>query len=153
MENLQTKINPYLGVAIPGTLVEGAGSYSLINEGVVADGNVVVGGFVFAGATPGELTGHAVAGAVPLGVALNSRYYTGSGDALGQQVPIGANLGYAVHGVVAILAPATATMGQAVNIDPTTGAVTIGTASGGAIDTGWKVHQGAPANGVMFIVN
>ena len=65
--------------------------------------------------------------------------------------PKGTELTIAVRGDYYIVAPAAATIGQAVLCDPTTGAITFG-AAGAANDTGWTV-QTAGAKGDTIIIS
>lgn len=153
MEGFQTKIQDSLGVSVPGTNVEAAGTYSVVDEGIAADDNVKIGSFVFRGVKAKEITGFATAGAIPIGVVMNSQYFSGNVTALGLAVPKGSTVGYREKGIIAVAVGVTeAKVGESVNVDPTTGVITTGTPAAGAIDTLWKVRQAAPANGVMFII-
>ena len=64
MENFQKEIRDYLGVAVPGTLVEAAESYKLLEHFVTEDDTCTVGGFVKKGSVDGKVTGAAGDGAV-----------------------------------------------------------------------------------------
>ena len=92
------------------------------------------------------------AGAKPIGFV--ERTFTASielGTDTPDIYPKGSELTIAVRGDYYIVAPAAATLGQAVLCDPTTGAITFGDA-GAANDTGWTV-QTAGAKGDTIIIS
>jgi len=92
------------------------------------------------------------AGAKPIGFV--ERTFTASielGTDTPDIYPKGSELTIAVRGDYYIVAPAAATIGQAVLCDPTTGAITFGDA-GAANDTGWTV-QTAGAKGDTIIIS
>jgi hypothetical protein len=156
---LQKSVGLYPAIGIPGQQVA-------INQAVytpqnyLSDGTVQCGGFAFAVAA--STTGTAVkfpiaslkgsAGAKPIGFV--ERTFTASielGTDTPDIYPKGAELTIAVRGDYYIVAPAAATIGQAVLCDPTTGAITFG-AAGAANDTGWT-GQTAGAKGDTIIIS
>ena len=99
MENFQKEIRDYLGVAVPGTLVEAAESYKLLEHFVTEDDTCTVGGFVKKGSVDGKVTGAAGDGAV-LGIIIKDSYFTG--QELGMSIPKGQTVTVCVFGVVAV---------------------------------------------------
>lgn len=156
---LQKSVGLYPAIGIPGQQV--AFNQAVYTpQNYLSDGTVQCGGFAFAvAASP---TGTAVkfpiaslkgsAGAKPIGFV--ERTFTASielGTDTPDIYPKGAELTIAVRGDYYIVAPAEATIGQAVLCDPTTGAITFG-AAGAANDTGWTV-QTAGAKGDTIIIS
>lgn len=156
---LQKSVGLYPAIGIPGQQV--AFNQAVYTpQNYLSDGTVQCGGFAFAVAA--SSTGTAVkfpiaslkgsAGAKPIGFV--ERTFTASielGTDTPDIYPKGAELTIAVRGDYYIVAPAAATIGQAVLCDPTTGAITFG-AAGAANDTGWTV-QTAGANGDTIIIS
>lgn len=156
---LQKSVGLYPAIGIPGQQV--AFNQAVYTpQNYLSDGTVQCGGFAFAVAasTPGtavkfpiaSLKGYA--GAKPIGFV--ERTFTASielGTDTPDIYPKGAELTIAVRGDYYIVAPAAATLGQAVLCDPTTGAITFG-AAGAANDTGWTV-QTAGAKGDTIIIS
>lgn len=156
---LQKSVGLYPAIGIPGQQV--AFNQAVYTpQNYLSDGTVQCGGFAFAVAA--STTGTAVkfpiaslkgsAGAKPIGFV--ERTFTASielGTDTPDIYPKGAELTIAVRGDYYIVAPAAATIGQAVLCDPTTGAITFG-AAGAANDTGWTV-QTAVAKGDTIIIS
>lgn len=156
---LQKSVGLYPAIGIPGQQV--AFNQAVYTpQNYLSDGTVQCGGFAFAVAA--STTGTAVkfpiaslkgsAGAKPIGFV--ERTFTASielGTDTPDIYPKGAELTIAVRGDYYIVAPAEATIGQAVLCDPTTGAITFG-AAGAANDTGWTV-QTAGAKGDTIIIS
>lgn len=156
---LQKSVGLYPAIGIPGQQV--AFNQAVYTpQNYLSDGTVQCGGFAFAVAA--STAGTAVkfpiaslkgsAGAKPIGFV--ERTFTASielGTDTPDIYPKGAELTIAVRGDYYIVAPAAATLGQAVLCDPTTGAITFG-AAGAANDTGWTV-QTAGAKGDTIIIS
>mgnify|MGYP000369500154 FL=1 len=156
---LQKSVGLYPAIGIPGQQV--AFNQAVYTpQNYLSDGTVQCGGFAFAVAA--STTGRAVkfpiaslkgsAGAKPIGFV--ERTFTASielGTDTPDIYPKGSELTIAVRGDYYIVAPAAATLGQAVLCDPTTGAITFGDA-GAANDTGWTV-QTAGAKGDTIIIS
>jgi hypothetical protein len=156
---LQKSVGLYPAIGIPGQQV--AFNQAVYTpQNYLSDGTVQCGGFAFAVAA--STIGTAVkfpiaslkgsAGAKPIGFV--ERTFTASielGTDTPDIYPKGAELTIAVRGDYYIVAPAAATIGQAVLCDPTTGAITFG-AAGAANDTGWTV-QTAGAKGDTIIIS
>ena len=156
---LQKSVGLYPAIGIPGQQV--AFNQAVYTpQNYLSDGTVQCGGFAFAVAA--STTGTAVkfpiaslkgsAGAKPIGFV--ERTFTASielGTDTPDIYPKGAELTIAVRGDYYIVAPAAATIGQAVLCDPTTGAITFG-AAGAANDTGWTV-QTVGAKGDTIIIS
>lgn len=156
---LQKSVGLYPAIGIPGQQV--AFNQAVYTpQNYLSDGTVQCGSFAFAVAA--STTGTAVkfpiaslkgsAGAKPIGFV--ERTFTASielGTDTPDIYPKGAELTIAVRGDYYIVAPAAATIGQAVLCDPTTGAITFG-AAGAANDTGWTV-QTAGAKGDTIIIS
>lgn len=155
----QKSVGLYPAIGIPGQQV--AFNQAVYTpQNYLSDGTVQCGGFAFAVAA--STIGTAVkfpiaslkgsAGAKPIGFV--ERTFTASielGTDTPDIYPKGAELTIAVRGDYYIVAPAAATLGQAVLCDPTTGAITFG-AAGAANDTGWTV-QTAGAKGDTIIIS
>lgn len=156
---LQKSVGLYPAIGIPGQQV--AFNQAVYTpQNYLSDGTVQCGGFAFAVAasTPGTAVKFPIAslkgsaGAKPIGFV--ERTFTASielGTDTPDIYPKGAELTIAVRGDYYIVAPAAATIGQAVLCDPTTGAITFG-AAGAANDTGWTV-QTAGAKGDTIIIS
>ena len=156
---LQKSVGLYPAIGIPGQQV--AFNQAVYTpQNYLSDGTVQCGGFAFAVAA--STTGTAVkfpiaslkgsAGDKPIGFV--ERTFTASielGTDTPDIYPEGSELTIAVRGDYYIVAPAAATVGQAVLCNPTTGAISFGTA-GAANDTGWTV-QTAGAKGDTIIIS
>lgn len=150
---LQKSVGLYPAIGIPGQQV--AFNQAVYTpQNYLSDGTVQCGGFAFARTAVkfpiASLKGSA--GAKPIGFV--ERTFTASielGTDTPDIYPKGAELTIAVRGDYYIVAPAAATIGQAVLCDPTTGAITFG-AAGAANDTGWTV-QTAGAKGDTIIIS
>lgn len=140
-----------LGVSLPGEVVEAHSSYYVSKPFATEDASCVIGGFVRAGTSEALCKNGANAGEV-LGIIVRDTYLTG--NTAGMTLPQGFNATVALHGVIAIAAPAAAAYGQNVFVNDTTGAVTFvdGTTAEGATLTGWTVKQGCEANGIAFVM-
>lgn len=156
---LQKSVGLYPAIGIPGQQV--AFNQAVYTpQNYLSDGTVQCGGFAFAVAA--STTGTAVkfpiaslkgsAGDKPIGFV--ERTFTASIELdtdTPDIYPKGSELTIAVRGDYYIDAPAAATVGQAVLCNPTTGAITFGTA-GATNDTGWTV-QTAGAKGDTIIIS
>lgn len=157
---LQKSVGLYPAIGIPGQQV--AFNQAVYTpQNYLSDGTVQCGGFAFAVAA--STTGTAVkfpiaslkgsAGVKPIGFV--ERTFTASielGTDTPDIYPKGAELTIAVRGDYYIVAPAAATIGQAVLCDPTTGAITFG-AAGAANDTGWTVQTAGTKGDTIIISN
>ena len=152
---LQKSVGLYPAIGIPGQQVA-------FNQAVYTPQNYLSGGG-FAFAVPASPTGTAVkfpiaslkgsAGAKPIGFV--ERTFTASielGTDTPDIYPKGSELTIAVRGDYYIVAPAAATLGQAVLCDPTTGAITFGDA-GAANATGWTVQTAGAKVDTLIISN
>lgn len=156
---LQKSVGLYPAIGIPGQQV--AFNQAVYTpQNYLSDGTVQCGGFAFAVAA--STTGTAVkfpiaslkgsAGDKPIGFV--ERTFTASIELdtdTPDIYPKGSELTIAIRGDYYIVAPADATVGQAVLCNPTTGAITFGTA-GATNDTGWTV-QTAGAKGDTIIIS
>lgn len=156
---LQKSVGLYPAIGIPGQQV--AFNQAVYTpQNYLSDGTVQCGGFAFA--VVASTTGTAVkfpiaslkgsAGTKPIGFV--ERTFTASielGTDTPDIYPEGSELTIAIRGDYYIVAPAAATVGQAVLCNPTTGAITFGTA-GATNDTGWTV-QTAGAKGDTIIIS
>ncbi|MCH5201906.1 MAG: hypothetical protein J1F17_01740 [Oscillospiraceae bacterium] len=124
---------------------------------MVAEGNAVyAGGFVFAGTNP-ELQVQGASASTSAQTAVEGfvvfeRYQAplNMNDSL--LVNEGEEVAVVKKGYCYAISTTTATKGQKVLVDTTTGVITTGdSASGGAIDTGWVVVTGGAANQVCEI--
>lgn len=152
MENFQKEIRDYLGVAVPGTLVEAAESYKLLEHFVTEDDTCTVGGFVKKGSVDGKVTGAAGDGAV-LGIIIKDSYFTGQD--LGMSIPAGQTVTVCVFGVVAVenTYSASASVNNKVFIKSADGTLAFSDSDvADAKNTGWAVKQGAESGGIAFIV-
>lgn len=153
MDTFQSEVRDGLGVAVPGTIVEAAESYKLVEHFVCEDGNCVVGGFVRKGSAEGMVTGAVGTGEV-IGVIVKDKFYEGC--ELGMSVPKGSTVTVLIFGVMAV---SNTSSGAAVFLDDvyvnnTDGTLVFnntGTAPEGASKTHWKVKQGCAAGGIAFI--
>lgn len=157
---LQKTVGLYPAIGIAGQQVAfNQAVYTPFNY--ISDGTVRCGHFAFAKTTTN--TGTAVefpiasltgtAGAVVIG--LVERTFTGTIPLDGENTDVyeeGAELTIAERGDYYIVAPAAATVGQSVLCDPTTGAITFGTA-GTANDTGWIVKTAGDKDETIIISN
>lgn len=156
---LQKTVNLYPAVGI-------AGQQVAFNQAVytphnyLSDGTVACGTFAFAKAATSSTTAvqfpiaSAKGAAGDKVVGLVERTFTASLPSYDEGTdiyPEGAELTIAERGDYYIVAPAAATVGQAVLCNPTTGAITFGTA-GATNDTGWTV-QTAGAKGDTIIIS
>lgn len=156
---LQKSVGLYPAIGIPGQQV--AFNQAVYTpQNYLSDGTVQCGGFAFAVAASTTRTAvkfpiaslKGSARAKPIGFV--ERTFTASielGTDTPDIYPKGAELTIAVRGDYYIVAPETATIGQAVLCDPATGAITFG-AAGAANDTGWTV-QTAGAKGDTIIIS
>lgn len=156
---LQKSVGLYPAIGIPGQQV--AFNQAVYTpQNYLSDGTVQCGSFAFAVAA--STTGTAVkfpiaslkGSAVDKPIGFVERTFTASielGTDTPDIYPKGAELTIAVRGDYYIVAPAAATLGQAVLCDPTTGAITFG-AAGATNDTGWTV-QTAGAKGDTIIIS
>lgn len=154
---LQKSVGLYPAIGIPGQQV--AFNQAVYTpQNYLSDGTVQCGGFAFAASPTGTAVKFPIAslkgsaGAKPIGFV--ERTFTASielGTDTPDIYPKGSELTIAVRGDYYIVAPAAATLGQAVLCDPTTGAITFGDA-GAANDTGWTV-QTAGAKGDTIIIS
>lgn len=156
---LQKSVGLYPAIGIPGQQV--AFNQAVYTpQNYLSDGTVQCGGFAFAVAA--STTGTAVkfpiaslkgsAGDKPIGFV--ERTFTASIELdtdTPDIYPKGSELTIAVRGDYYIVAPVAATVGQAVLCNPTTGAITFGTADA-TNDTGWTV-QTAGAKGDTIIIS
>jgi hypothetical protein len=156
---LQKSVGLYPAIGIPGQQV--AFNQAVYTpQNYLSDGTVQCGGFAFAVAA--STTGTAVkfpiaslkgsAGDKPIGFV--ERTFTASielGTDTPDIYPEGSELTIAIRGDYYIVAPAAAMVGQAVLCNPTTGAISFGTA-GATNDTGWTV-QTAGAKGDTIIIS
>ena len=133
MENFQKEIRDYLGVAVPGTLVEAAESYKLLEHFVTEDDTCTVGGV--------------------LGIIIKDSYFTGQD--LGMSIPAGQTVTVCVFGVVAVenTYSASATVNNKVFIKSADGTLAFSDSDvADAKSTGWAVKQGAESGGIVFVV-
>lgn len=152
-------IDPALGV--PGSQATFYNEVTTINN-YISDGTATAGKFVFEGTATVNTTGSsmgiakstATSGAKPLGLAV--RLIDGVlADGVDSSLIYerGCNVTIAIRGDFYVLAEGTAAVGDSVNVNPTTGAMTYGEASGGAVATGFTVAQGGSLGDVIVISN
>ena len=150
MENFQKEIRDYLGVAVPGTLVEAAESYKLLEHFITEDDTCSVGEFVRLGTKEGYVKGAASDGDV-IGIIVKDQYLTGC--ELGMKLPAGITCSVAVFGVIAVknTSTASATLLDDVFLkkDGTLAFSKESVAS--ASKTHWAVKQGAEKDGIVFV--
>lgn len=159
---LQKKVGLYPSIGFPGQQVAfNQAVYTA--ENFMSDGTCKAGSFAFRKAPQDAGT------AVKFGIAsltgqtgdkvlgLVERNIIGSGnlnipDDEANTFENGAEITIATRGDYYIIAPSAATIGQAVLCDPTTGAITLGTA-GATNDTGWTVFSEGAEGEPIIIVN
>lgn len=152
-------IDPALGV--PGSQATFYNEVTTINN-YISDGTATAGKFVFegtatvnaAGSSMGIAKATATAGTKPLGLAV--RLIDGVlADGVDSSLIYerGCNVTIAIRGDFYVIAEGTAAVGDSVNVNPTTGAMTYGVASEGAVATGFTVAQGGSAGDVIVISN
>ena len=152
-------IDPALGV--PGSQATFYNEVTTLNN-YISNGTVQAGKFVFDGTAGINTTGSsqkiasltAAPGTAPVGlcVRLVDGILADGVDASLTYVR-GCNVTVAIRGDFYVLAEGTAAVGDSVNVDPATGAVTYGVADGGAISTGFTVAQGGSLGDVIVISN
>lgn len=149
---LQKSVGLYPAIGIPGQQV--AFNQAVYTpQNYLSDGTVQCGGFAFAVAASPIASLKGSARAKPIGFV--ERTFTASielGTDTPDIYPKGSELTIAVRGDYYIVAPAAATLGQAVLCDPTTGAITFGDA-GAANDTGWTVQTAGAKDDTIIISN
>ena len=139
-----------------------AGTISRLNpitkEPMIAEGSAVVaGGFVFAGTNPElQVVGASCAtssATADEGLAVMERYQLNrNGFASSMVVNEGEEIAVIKKGYCYVSVTATATRGEKVFVNTTTGAIATGSSAGsGEIDTGWVVVTGASAGEVAEI--
>lgn len=152
-------IDPALGV--PGSQATFYNEVTTINN-YISDGTATAGKFVFDGTATINTTGStqkiasltADAGTAPAGLCV--RLLDGilqDGNDASLVYARGCNVTVAIRGDFYVLAEGTATVGDSVNVNPTTGAMTYGAASEGAVATGFTVAQGGSLGDVIVISN
>lgn len=153
MNTFQTEVRDRLGVAVPGTIVEAAECYKLVEHFVCEDDKCVVGGFVRKGSAEGLVAGAANTSEV-IGVITKDKFYAGCEP--GMSVPKGSTVTVLIFGVMAVKN----TSGEAavflddVYVNDTDGTLSFdntGSAPAGTSVTHWKVKQGCEAGGIAFI--
>lgn len=152
-------IDPALGV--PGSQATFYNEVTTINN-YISDGTATAGKFAFegtatvntAGSNMGIAKATATASTKPLGlvVRLIDGVLTDGVDS-SLIYERGCNVTIAIRGDFYVLAEGTATVGDSVNVNPTTGAMTYGAASDGAVATGFTVAQGGSLGDVIVISN
>ncbi|MBR2771620.1 MAG: DUF2190 family protein [Bacteroidales bacterium] len=144
----QSTIYSELALGKPGTI---ARLNPIDKVPVVAEANVVAGGFVFEGTDPehqvvGASTDTASATEVA-GVAVFEKMQWNASGQPTLNINPGEELAKVRSGYVYVVATTASTHGQKVFVNTTTGAISTGTTAGtGEIDTGWVVETGAAAN-------
>jgi hypothetical protein len=154
---MQQKVNLYPAAGVPGQEVNvHTAVYTPFNY--ISDGTAAAGSFVFPKANTSQngSVAYPMASSKGTGAVLGLVERTFSGtlsyDESGSAVyPAGHAVTIAVRGDYYASATGAATVGQAVLCDPSTGAVTYGTA-GAANDTGWTVKTAASAEGDLIII-
>lgn len=154
------KIDPAIGV--PGAQAAFLGEVTTVQNGI-SDGTASAGQFVWAGTAAVNATGTAVgnivkgtgsSGVAPLGLAV--RLLTGAlpeGVDAELKYERGETVTVAIRGDFYVAATGTATVGQSVNVNPTTGAMTYGEAGGSAVATGWTVTTAASTSGDLIVIS
>lgn len=155
MNEFQKTIGNGLGVAVPGTIVEAAESYKLLEHFVTEDDSCTVGSFVKKGSVEGKVVAAKGDGDV-IGIIIKDSYFTGG--ELGMNIPAGQTVTVCLFGVVAVenTATAAATFNNKVLMKKDDGTLVFApisaTATAEQKETGWKVKQGADKNGIVFVV-
>ena len=152
-------IDPALGV--PGSQATFYNEVTTINN-YISDGTATAGKFAFegtatvntAGSSMGIAKSTATSSTKPLGlvVRLIDGVLTDGVDS-SLTYERGCNVTIAIRGDFYVLAEGTATVGDSVNVNPTTGTMTYGAASDGAVATGFTVAQGGSLGDVIVISN
>lgn len=154
MNEFQKKIGATLGVAVPGTIVEAAESYKLVEHFITEDDSCVIGSFVKKGSAEGKVVAATGDGEV-IGIIVKNGYLTGEKE--GIKIPAGENVAVLLFGVVAVenTATAAATFNDKVLMKKADGILIFAKASATATaeqkETGWKVKQGADKKGIVFL--
>lgn len=152
---LQSVINTEFSVGVAGDPVNPTEVvYTAINP--VAETDITVGNFVFKGTDP--LAQIKAGGSAVAGFAVRVQTYpnytiTSSGSLV---APAGEGISVAVKGYFYAVASTTATAGQAVFANTTTGAIKTGTAGGTVsdhIETNFKVLKGGSEGDIIIIGN
>lgn len=123
---------------------------------VVAEKDVVAGGFVFEGTNP-ELqvigcSAETAEATKVAGVAVFEKYQWAATSGASLNINDGEELALVRSGYVYVISSTAATHGQKVLLDPATGVISTGSAAGdGTIDTGWVVETGNAAGEVCEI--
>lgn len=152
-------IDPALGV--PGSQATFYNEVTTLNN-YISDGTAKAGKFVFDGTAAVNTTGTtqkiasltADEGTAPAGLAV--RLVDGIlADGVDASLTYvrGCNVTVAIRGDFYVLAEGTAAVGDNVNVNPTTGAMTYGEAGEGEIATGFTVVQGGSLGDVIVISN
>ena len=159
---LQKTVNVEMALGVPGSQAAFLGEVTTVQNGI-SDGTASAGQFVWAGTAAVNATGTAVgnvvkgtgsSGVAPLGLAV--RLITGVlPDGVDGELKYerGENVTVAIRGDFYVVATGTATVGQSVNVNPTTGAMTYGEAGGGAVATGWTVTTAASNAGDLIVIS
>ncbi len=153
MNTFQSEVRDGLGVAVPGTIVEAAECYKLVEHFVTEDENCTVGGFVRKGSAEGLVVGAANTGEV-IGVIVKDKFYAGCEE--GMSVPKGSTVTVLIFGVMAVnnTSGSAAVFLDDVYVNNTDGTLVFSnteTAPEGASVTHWKVKQGCETGGIAFI--
>lgn len=154
MDTFQSEVRDGLGVAVPGTIVEAAESYKLVEHFVTEDDSCTVGSFVKKGSVEGKVVAAKGDGDV-IGIIIKDSYFTGQD--LGISIPAGQTVTVCLFGVVAVENTATgaATFNNKVLMKKDDGTLVFApisaTATAEQKETGWKVKQGADKNGIVFL--
>lgn len=159
---LQRTVNIDPAIGVPGAQAAFLGEVTTVQNGI-SDGTAYAGQFVWAGTASVNSTGTAVgnivkgtgsSGVVPLGLAV--RLLTGvlpEGVDAELKYERGENVTVAIRGDFYVSATGAATVGQAVNVNTTTGAMTYGSAGTGEVATGWTVTTAASAAGDLIVIS
>lgn len=150
MDKFQTEIRDFLGVAVPGTIVEAAETHKLIEHFITEDDTCSVGEFVRLGTKEGYVKGAASDGDV-IGIIVKDQYLTGC--EFGMKLPAGITCSVAVFGVIAVknTSTASATLLDDVFLKKD-GTLAFNKESvESASKTHWVVKQGAEKDGIVFV--
>lgn len=153
---MQKKVNLYPVVGLEGQEVA-VGTAVYTPQNYISDGTVAAGGFAFASTTTDSGEVFPIASAKGTGTVLGYVERTVIGAlSYGEDgtliYPKGAGITVARRGDYYHVATGEATVGQAVLCNPTTGAVTYGTA-GATNDTGWVVMTAATNKGDVIVIS
>lgn len=151
----QSKIYTEQALGKPGTISR---LNPLDRVPVVAEKNVVAGGFLFAGTNPElQVIGpsadtSAKTAADIVGVAVFEKMQWNQSGQPTLNINDGEELAKVRSGYVYVISTSASTHGQKVLLDPATGEISTGAAASGTkIDTGWVVETGGAANQVCEI--